>query len=74
MSDIDRMFINTCAQDTNNEDENKIPNKFCRYEFLEFITRLANQKYREQKIVKTYPEALNKLLDHVSTSYNPPAW
>lgn len=48
ISDIDRLFINTNTQNINStEDDLKIPNKLYRYEFLEVLVRIANQKYRE---------------------------
>jgi len=33
----------------------------CRYQFLEFVARLAHKKYIESKQVETYGEALKKL-------------
>ena len=61
------MFINTNTGDINNvgKDEQKIPSKLWRYEFMELLVRIANQKYRETKQVKTYAEALTKLLEHL---------
>ena len=58
----------------NNPDDQKIPNKLCRYEFLELLVRIANQKYRESKQVKTYAEALLKLIDHFKNQYTPAPW
>ena len=33
-------------------------NRFCRYMFLEFIVRIADQKYRRPQIVKRFSEAV----------------
>ena len=76
LSDIDRLFINTNAADINNtdKDEQKIPNKLQRYEFLELMIRIANQKFRETKQVKTFAEALLKLIDHIFSYFEPAPW
>ena len=34
-----------------------------RYEFMEILLRLANEKYKKQKICYSYTESLRKLLD-----------
>lgn len=39
----------------------------CRYQFLEFIARLAHKKYIESKQVETYGEALKKLFGKFSS-------
>lgn len=33
-----------------------------RYEFLEMIVRVANERYKDKKIVKTTKEAIEKVL------------
>ena len=45
-------------------------NRFCRYMFLEFIVRIADQKYRRPKIVERFSEAVQKLMDHFNTHFN----
>ena len=38
--------------------------------FLEFIVRIADQKYRRTKIVEKYSQALEKLMEHFKANYN----
>jgi len=46
-----------------------------RFEFLEILVRLANIKYLESKIVKTYAEATEKLITEcLITHFHPEPW
>ena len=55
-SDIDRLFITANYEDIKHEDNPS--NAFCRYEFIEFFSRLARLKYKEtEKVVSTNVEA-----------------
>ena len=57
---VDNAFVATNFEE---EDLDDNPNReLCRYEFLEILVRLADKKYKETKKVKTYAEALEKLL------------
>lgn len=61
MATIDRLFISTNVElEANDENPDKA---LCRYEFLEIMVRLANSKFRETGITKTYAEGLQKLLE-----------
>lgn len=53
---VDRLFIAT-NQELEKSDENPA-NALERYEFLEFLTRIAEKKFKETKICKTYSESL----------------
>ena len=60
ISAVDRTFI---AANLKVEASGSAPsNGLKRFEFLEMIVRLSNIKYIEPKIIKTYPEAVEKLL------------
>lgn len=46
-----------------------------RFEFLEILVRLANVKYLETKIVRTYAEAIEKLIKEcVMVNFKVEAW
>ena len=34
-----------------------------RYQFIELLIRIANDKYKKPEICKTWPEAVRKLID-----------
>ena len=55
---VDRAFIGATRKDV----ETAAPcNGLRRFEFIEILVRLANMKYYETKVVKTYAEASEKL-------------
>ena len=67
-SDIDRLFITANYEDEKHEENPS--NAFCRYEFLEFFSRLARLKYKEsEKIASTNAEAFKKLCDEFISPY-----
>ena len=67
-SDIDRLFITANYEDIKHEDNPS--NAFCRYEFIEFFSRLARLKYKEtEKVVSTNVEAFQRLLDDFICPY-----
>ena len=46
-----------------------------RFEFLEILVRLANVKYIESKILKTYAEAIERLMkDCILVHFQPEPW
>jgi hypothetical protein len=50
-------------------------NGLCRFEFLEILVRLANIKYLETKIVKSFTEAAEKLISEcVIHNFLPESW
>ena len=59
LSAIDRTFI---AANLKVSDSAAPSNGLKRYEFLEILVRLANIKYLESKIVKTFAEATEKII------------
>ncbi len=59
ISTVDRTFI---AANLKVESSTAPSNGLKRYEFLEIIVRLANIKYLETKIVKTFADATEKLI------------
>ena len=70
---VDRSFI---AANLKVADQATAPsNGLKRFEFLEILVRLANSKYGEPKIVKTYAEATEKLITEcVIPYYTPDPW
>jgi len=59
ISSVDRCYIAATLKVT----ESTAPsNGLRRFEFLEILVRLANVKYLESKVVKTYAEATEKLI------------
>ena len=58
---VDRLFIAT-NQELEKSEENPA-NALERYEFLEFLARIAEKKFKEPKICATYVESLEKLLE-----------
>jgi hypothetical protein len=58
---VDRLFIAT-NQELEKSEENPA-NALERYEFMEFLARIAEKKFKEPKICKTYTEAVEKLLE-----------
>ena len=73
ISCVDRSFI---AANLKVADVATAPsNGLKRFEFLEIIVRLANSKYGETKVVKTYAEATEKLItDCVLPYFVPEPW
>jgi hypothetical protein len=60
LSTVDRTFI---AANTSQEARFcTIGGALCRYEFLEVLVRLAQQKYLNQGLAKTFAESFEKLL------------
>ena len=72
ISTVDRTFIAANLKVT----ESAAPsNGLKRFEFLEILVRLANTKYLETKIVKTYAEATEKLITEcVLPFFTPEPW
>ena len=72
ISSCDRSFI---AANLKVEGSTAPSNGLKRFEFLEILVRLANIKYLESKIVKTYAEATEKLItDCILAHYTPEPW
>jgi hypothetical protein len=72
ISTVDRTFI---AANLKIEASTAPSNGLKRYEFLEIIVRLANIKYLETKIVKTYSEATEKLITECCLpNFQPEPW
>ena len=72
ISTIDRTFI---AANLKVAESSAPSNGLKRFEFLEIIVRLANIKYLETKIVRTFAEATDKLItDCVIGHFTPEPW
>ena len=67
-SDIDRLFIAVNFEEVHT-DEN--PDKLLiRYEFLELIVRVANEKFVKPKKIRKVPDAIEKLItDNILPNY-----
>ena len=64
MATIDRIFIATNVE-LEKTDDNP-PTALQRYEFMECIARIAQGKFKDSGIVKTFPQAIEKLLyEHI---------
>ena len=80
MSTLDRMFIaaTTSAPDSSGIKDADIPgDKMNRFEFLEFLVRLANVKLIEDKKsgIKKFSEATEPLIkDFIMPNYHPEPW
>ena len=80
VADIDRCFIaaNLSSDIAGVEgigvDDGKPNSMLCRYEFLEILVRIADQKYRRSKLVATFAEALQRLLNHIYANFPVAAW
>ena len=61
LATIDRIFIATNVE-LEKTDDNP-PTALQRYEFMECLARIAQGKFKDSGIVKTLPEAIEKLLD-----------
>jgi len=67
---IDRIFIATNVE-LQALDEN--PDKMlCRYEFYEYIVRLAQIKYKDSKICSTFTESVKKIIEENVLPYSLP--
>ena len=53
ISTIDRLFIAANVTLDGNKNEDNSDNCFVRYEFLEFLIRIADTKYKVTKILPT---------------------
>lgn len=76
LATVDRAFIaaNVPADGVTVAIENPA-NALSRFEFLEILVRLANNKFKETGVCATYEEAFNKLLEeHVLPLANPEPW
>jgi len=76
LATVDRAFIaaNVPADGVKIADENP-SNALSRFEFLEILVRLANNKFKETGVCATYEEAVKKLLEeHVLPLANPEPW
>lgn len=72
ISSVDRTFI---AATLKVVESNAPSNGLRRFEFLEIMVRLANIKFLETKIVKSYAEATEKMLSEcVIPSFVPEPW
>lgn len=73
ISTVDRTFI---AANLKVESSGTAPsNGLKRFEFLEMIVRLSNNKYIEPKIVKTYAMATEKLITEcIIANFNAEPW
>ena len=72
ISSVDRTFI---AATLKVAESNAPSNGLRRFEFLEIMVRLANIKFLETKIVKSYAEATEKMLSEcVIPSFVPEPW
>ena len=67
-ADVDRLFI-TANYEVEQHDDNP-SNLLCRYEFIEFISRLANLKFKETGQAQTYSQALQKIMKDYILPYH----
>jgi len=63
LSDVDRYFITINLH--SDKDSNLIDDCFPRYQLLEILLRIANRKYRESNVAKTYAGALKMFLNEL---------
>lgn len=73
---VDRAFIAVNYEEENLDDN---PNReLCRYEFMEILIRIADFKYRQNKVekekAKTFAEAYQRVLDELFAKYKLPDW
>jgi hypothetical protein len=70
ISAVDRLFIAAnVALNQTSEKENE--NSFVRHEFIEFLVRVADLKYKQTKVCKTAASSFQKLMtDHLLPFYN----
>ena len=61
MPTLDRLFIAANVDLNGNGDAGS--NSLCRYEFLELIVRIANEKYRKPKLANSVAESVQMLID-----------
>lgn len=66
--DINRMFIAANVSDKDNEHSNPV-NALVRYEFIEFLVRMAKYKYKEAGMVATTAESFERLMNELVTPY-----
>ena len=66
--DINRMFIAANVSDKDNELSNPV-NALVRYEFIEFLVRIAKYKYKEAGLVATAAESFERLMIELVTPY-----
>ena len=58
---VDRMFIAANVTEKSEEVQNPI-NSMIRYEFIEFLVRMAKFKYKESGLVATCTESFERLM------------
>lgn len=72
ISTVDRTYI---AATLKVAETSAIANGLQRFEFLEILVRLANIKYLETKVVKSFPEAIEKLIvECIIPNFVPEPW
>ena len=72
ISSVDRTYI---AANLKVETSSAPSNGLKRFEFLEILVRLANIKYLEPKLVKSYAEATEKLITEcLLPNFHPEPW
>ena len=62
-TDLDLIITATCV--SNNQYVNSQLTDLTRYEFLEMIVRVADDKYKKTKIVKTIAEGISKVIEEL---------
>ena len=66
LSAVDRLFIAANVALVKKADDDNAENLFVRYEFLEWLIRISELKYRQTKVLSTVAECFKKLLaEHV---------
>lgn len=65
VKDVDRFFIAATTKDGSGK-----VTAMCRYEFIDFLARLSEYKYRETKVVMTCKEAFDKMMNEHIIPYH----
>ena len=66
--DVNRMFI--AANVSDNDNSVNPANAMVRYEFIEFLVRMAKYKYKEAGLVATCAESFEKLINELVLPYH----
>lgn len=61
LADLDLVLVATCVSHHNFVNSQTLD--MTRYEFIEMIVRIANERYKDKRIVKTTYEAIVKVLN-----------
>ena len=66
---VDRMFIAANVSDKAEEKQNPV-NALIRYEFIEYLVRMAKFKYKEQGLAHTTAASFEKLINDIILPYH----